>query len=167
MSIYFGMSFFNLSFSQTGDESKDVKPPSPYVDKGACPFECCSYKHWAVRDSVQLWDRPNGKQEVASLQKGEVVDGLTGEVISEPVAAKAERDVPETPIKSGDTFYVLHYDGEGYWKVWFQGKMALVHQSVMDIPQPKAVWWVKVRSGRGAVGWTPSDKHFLHQDSCE
>ena len=45
--------------------------------------------------------------------KGDVVTGLTGEVISVPIPAKADRDVPETPIKKGDTFYVLHYNRGG------------------------------------------------------
>ncbi len=54
--------------------------------------------------------------------KVDVVDGLTGKVISVPIAAKADRDIPETLIKMGDTFYVLHYEGEGYWEVWFRGR---------------------------------------------
>jgi hypothetical protein len=101
------------------------------------------------------------------LQKGEVVQGLTGQVISKPIAVKANREIPETPINDGDTFYVLHYEGEGYWKVWFHGKTTSVHQSVIDIPHPTSEWWVKVKRSDGLVGWTLSDKHFEHQDACE
>jgi hypothetical protein len=143
------------------------RPPNKFVDVGAGPFECCTYKRWVVRDSVQLLDRPNGRRVVGVLRKGEAVKGLTGEVISIPVAVKADREVPETAIRTGDTFYVLHYDGEGYWKVWFRGQTTFVHQSVINVPKPKAEWWVKVRRTDGMVGWTPSEKHFLHQDACE
>ena len=149
-----------------GDVRKD-KPPARFMDVGACPFECCTYRQWAVRDSPRLLDRPNGKKVVGNLRKGEVVNGLTGVVISTPVAVKADRAIPETRIKAGDIFYILHYAGEGYWKVWFHGKITFVHQSVVNIPEPKSEWWVKVKKASGVVGWILSDKHFLHQDACE
>ena len=47
------------------------------------------------------------------LSKGDVVQGLMGEVISIPIAAKADRDITDTPIKKGDTFYVLHLTEQG------------------------------------------------------
>lgn len=143
------------------------KPPSVYVDVGACPFECCKYRQWTVEEETALVDKPNGKHTIEMLAKGESVAGLTGEVISVPVAAQADRDVPETPIKRGDTFYVLHYDGEGYWKVWFRGKPTFVHQTVLEFPKPKAQWWVKIRSSHNNVGWALSHGNFSHQDACE
>jgi len=79
---------------------------------------------------------------------------------------KANREIRETPIKMNDTFYVLHYDGEGLWKVWFQGKTTFVDESNITVP-PKAQWWVKIKKTDGVVGWTLSGKHFLHQDACE
>lgn len=167
--IVFVMGCFvlGLMLSLRVQASDADQPPKRFVDVGACPFECCKYRQWVVRDSAQLLDRPNGKRAVGSLRKGESVQGLTGEVISTPVAVKADREIPETPIKAGDTFYVLHYDGEGYWKVWFHGKMTFVHQSVIDVTQPKAEWWVKVKKADGVAGWTLSEKHFEHQDACE
>ena len=152
--------------SRAAQVEKD-SPPKRFVDIGACPFECCTYRLWTANDSVQLVDRAQGKRVIATLHKGEAVQGLTGEVISTPLAAKASHDIPETPIKAGDTFYVLHYDGEGYWKVWFRGKTTYVHESVMDLPHPKTEWWVKVKRRDGAIGWTLSGEHFLHQDACE
>jgi len=134
-----------LKISPRAGASDTDQPPKRFVDVGACPFECCKYRQWVVRDSVQLMDRPNGKRVVGALRKDEVVHGLAGEVISTPIAAKVDREIPETPIKAGDTFYVLHYDGEGYWKVWFHGKTTFVHQSVVDVPQPKVEWWVKIK----------------------
>ncbi len=170
-------------------------PPPIYVDVGACPFECCTYRTWTVNDATTLWNKPDGNAVVGSLRKGEVVQGLTGEVISKPLAVKADHNIPAVragqsdadpgiSIPTGDTFYVLHYDGEGYWKVWLDGKIAFVHESAMgnktqphpkatwlvigqNMPHPKADWWVKVIDAKGNVGWTLSDGHFLHQDACE
>jgi hypothetical protein len=145
-----------------------VKVGNPgYEDVGACPFECCTYGQWTVETNATLLDRSNGTRVIATLSKGDVVFGLNGEVISTPVPVKADRDVPETAIKKGDIFYVLHYDGEGYWKVWLRGKFERVHQSVINVREPKSEWWVKVRDSHGNVGWSLSHGNFGHQDACE
>jgi hypothetical protein len=34
-----------------------VPPSSPYVDKGACPFEGCSYRAWTAKRRVLLFAR--------------------------------------------------------------------------------------------------------------
>jgi hypothetical protein len=155
-----------IGLHQTGSDTGPKRPPRVFVDVGACPFECCTYRRWTVEKETALLDRPNGKRVVVSLSKGDVVTGLTGEVISVPIPVKTDRDIPETPIKAGDTFYVLHYDGEGYWKVWFRGKMTSVHQSVIDVPQPKAKWWVKIKDSHGNIGWALSHGNFGNQDAC-
>jgi len=158
-----------LTAAGTNASSKNGsrKPPHTFVDVGACPFECCTYRQWTVAEKVTVVDSPNGKHVIETLSKGDIVTGLTGEVISEPIPAKADRDVPDTPIKRGDMFYVLHYDGEGYWKVWLEGKITFVHESVMDVPHPKAEWWVKIKDSHGTVGWALSNSNFAHQDACE
>ena len=153
------------------------RPPHIYVDIGACPFECCTYRKWTVTKATKLWDRPKGTRLVGFLREGDVVEGLTSEVISRPLAVKAEHNLPETPIKTGDTFYVLHYEGEGYWMVWVQGEITSVYYTKMHMPHPPtADWWVKVKEADGNVGWTLSnrfvggaaaDRHFVHQDACE
>jgi hypothetical protein len=151
----------------TNTDTRPTSPPRVFVDVGACPFECCTYREWIVEAKTTLLDKPNGKQVVKILAKGDGVTGLTGEVISAPIPVKADRDIPDTPIKAGDIFYVLHYDGEGYWKVWLRAKIAYVHDSVVKIPHPKAEWWVKIRDSDGNVGWALSHGNFAHQDSCE
>lgn len=156
-----------LSATGNSASTKNRKPPHVYVDVGACPFECCKYRQWTVAKKVTVVDSPNGKSVIETLSKGVVVTGLTGEVISEPIPFNSDRDIPDTPIKRGDTLYVLHYDGEGYWKVWLDGKITFVHESVMDVPHPKAEWWVKIKDSHGTVGWALSHGNFAHQDACE
>src|SRR6476661_2097404 len=29
-------------------------PPMPYIDKGACPFECCTYRQWSVKQPTAV-----------------------------------------------------------------------------------------------------------------
>ena len=67
--------------AQNGGTATKDAPPAVYVDEGACPFECCTYREWTVRKSVTVFDRPNGR-ETAHLSKGERLKALTGEVIS-------------------------------------------------------------------------------------
>jgi hypothetical protein len=153
--------------ASNNDKEKRV-PPRAFVDDAACPFECCKYGQWTVEKPTELVDKPNGKQPVSTLSKGDVVTGLTGQVISAPVAVKADRDIPDTEIKKGNIFYVLHYNGEGYWKVWYRGKITYTPDyGRLDFPHPKAKWWVKIKDSNGNIGWAPSHGNFGHQDACE
>ena len=145
--------------------AEEQAPPSPYVDKGACPFECCTYREWAANESIALVDQPNGKKVLAQLHKGEKVQGVTGEVHSIPLRAIARRDDPSTGVKAGDVIYVLHPVGEGSWKVWHKGKLV----ETDDVPEkglPRYTWWVQIRTSSGAVGWAVSRGNFANQDAC-
>ncbi|MGE5687076.1 MAG: hypothetical protein ACM34D_06205, partial [Gemmatimonadota bacterium] len=34
------------------------RPPStPFVERGACPFECCQLGHWTARDTLPVYAR--------------------------------------------------------------------------------------------------------------
>ena len=139
-------------------------PPSPFIDKGACPFECCTYREWVANREISLLDQPNGKKVVAQLHKGEKVRGVTGEVHSIPMRAIAKHDDPQTGLKAGDVIYVLHYEGEGFWKVWHKGKLI----ETGDVPEkgPRSTWWVQIKTASGAVGWAISHSNFDNQDAC-
>ena len=154
------------SAQNSGTPTKDA-PPAVYVDEGACPFECCTYREWTVDKPVTVFDRPNGNV-IAHLSKGERVTALTGEVISKPFPMTAKGDIPDTPIKSGDTFYVLHPYGEGAWAVWFRGKKITVEEDYFsEDPQVQLWWWAKIKDSRGKIGWALSEKNnFGNQDAC-
>jgi hypothetical protein len=142
------------------------KPPSVYIDKGACPFECCTYREWVARTDVTLLDSPNGKRVVARVKKGERVAALTGEVHSVPVRVVAHHDYPDAGVKTGDTVYVLHYIGEGFWKVWHDGKLVEIDDFPDKMSKPKTTWWVKLKTSSGVIGWTVERGNFENQDAC-
>jgi hypothetical protein len=146
--------------------TKESAPPSPFIDKGACPFECCTYREWTANQEISLVDQPNGKKVVAQLHKGEKVQGVTGEVHSIPMRVIAKYDDPETGVKIGDVIYALHYDGEGYWKVWHKGKLKDMEGILDKGPTPKATWWVQIKTASGIVGWAVSRRNFDNQDAC-
>jgi len=146
--------------------ANESAPPSPFIDKGACPFECCTYLEWVAKQEISLIDHPDGKRIVAQLHKGEKVQGVTGEVHSIPLRLIAKHDYPNEGVKVGDVVYVLHPVGEGYWKVWHNGKLVDIDDVPDKGPFPRYTWWVQIKTAPGAVGWTISRGNFDNQDAC-
>jgi hypothetical protein len=167
-------------------------PPRNYEDRGACPFECCTYREWSVEADTVLYRTRSTKSRAAfRVKKGERVTGLTGVVVTlEPGRATATGDVTirreggrEVKVKRGDLLYLLHPIGEGYFKTWFRGRLYEVQpegvaehasrpEGIARLPylrllsRPRTVWWVKVRNSRGQVGWSRQDDHFGDMDAC-
>ena len=163
--------FFLLGFlavnagTPQNQPTTESAPPSPFIDKGACPFECCTYREWTANQEISLLDQPNGKKVVTQLHKGEKVQGVTGEVHSIPLRTTAKHDDPQTGLKAGDVIYVLHPVGEGFWKVWHGGKL-LDTDDVPDKGLPRYTWWVQIKTASGVVGWAISRHNFDNQDAC-
>jgi len=144
----------------------DLAPPNPYIDKGACPFECCTYREWAARQEITLVDSPNGKKRVARIHKGEKVRALTGEVHSIPMRVVAQMDDLDAKVKRGEVIYILHYVGEGAWQARHNGELVVIENFSDKGPFPQSTWWVKVKTKSGIVGWTISHGNFSNQDAC-
>ena len=142
------------------------RPPSPYIDRGACPFECCTYRRWRALKPMVLHDRPGGHRIVGRLQSGEWVRALTGETRSKPVALAAPFDVPKDGIRKGDRVFVLHYSGEGFWKVWVRGETVDEPFQLAEAQRPLTEWWAQVRTSSGIVGWVRAENAFANQDAC-
>lgn len=180
-----------------GPSKKDLRrPPSVFVDVGACPGECCEYQDWTARERVELLDRPNGKKTGVIVGEGEHVDALTGDVHVTPLRVKVRRRYspdPELVLQRGETFYVLTNLGENHYKIWLRGE--ILEWSDLDFmwggdetcwmstagcdAEPVgglraferweasgAVWWVKVQTKAGAIGWTREAEHFDGFDRC-
>lgn len=167
-------------------------PPRGYEDRGACPFECCTYREWSVEADTTLYRTRSAKSRAAfRVKKGERVTGLTGVVITlEAGRAVATGDVKisrddgrEVTVRKGDVLYLLHPTGEGFFKTWFRGRLygvqpetAAQHaanpEAVARLPylrlesRPRTVWWMKVGNKRGLVGWTTQNRHFGDVDAC-
>ena len=139
------------------------RPPTPYIDKGACPFEGCTYRTWIARKEVHLVAQPNSKKEIGVIHAGERVVGLTGEVHSIPLLVHAGENHPDPDnpdhvlIPKGAAYYVLHYQGECVWLCWYNGQLTQLENCSDKGPLPKATWWVKVQTSSGLVGWTISE----------
>ena len=150
--------------------------PLFYVDKGACPFECCTYREWRTEKTTKLYRKPKiNSPVVGSAGKGRTVKAKTGEVHTKPGELVVRRDV--TTFRKGDVLWVYTYLGEGYYKIWYRGKFIedQIDFNIQDPNpddwgyfkiQPDSVWWVKIRIPGGIEGWTNEPKNFSNQDAC-
>ncbi len=63
--------------------SEHAGPPLPYLDWGACPFECCTYREWRTVKAVTVLQERRRKSSVSFLLKpGDRVVALTGVVVT-------------------------------------------------------------------------------------
>jgi len=151
-------------------------PPVPYVDKGACPFECCTYREWNVIKPTLVRASMSDTAPISfRLKAGEKVFGMTGVVITTrpgimraiKAASIGEKDLP---IRKGEQFYVLTNLGEGFAKVWFKGKIfqgePYDDSRFEFMRQAKSIWWVKVKNRAGRIGWSRQAENFGNMDEC-
>ena len=160
--------------------------PSTYIDDGACPFECCTYREWIVENTTNLNIEPDIESKViGTVGSGSKVEALTGMVIIDsPGKVEVVRD--HGPYKKGDIIWVYTYIGEGFFKVWFNDEMYQedVHfikhgenggfaRCVENgtcwgrvISKPKATWWIKIKYKEGLEGWSNQPQNFGNKDSC-
>jgi hypothetical protein len=160
-----------LLFCLPASSQQAARPPMPFYDWGACPFEGCVYRNWKATRPVTVWTDRHRRHVAFTIGPGEWVRGLTGVVItSQPGVSKvlvrmtvgADRSVNVSP---GDLLYTLHYAGEGYDLFWFKGKTYSDQISgdpdpdppppgikIQIISRPRCLWWVKIRNAKGQVG---------------
>lgn len=135
-----------------------TSPPTLYVDKGACPFECCTYRQWTVRRDTPVYDSVNGAKVVGVARRGSRVQGVTGEVHTVPLRTK---------LKNGKEVYMLTRLGEGFWKVWDHGRVLESDDDNLNKgPGPKSTWWVRIKLPNGVTGWSKSPDNFGNMDAC-
>jgi hypothetical protein len=164
-------------------------PPVPFEDAGACPFEGCVYREWKARTTVQVRAARRADAPVVfRLRAGESVTALTGVVVTVR-AGRVQFGAPQHLLTSGgpidvlpgQTLYLLTYQGEGFTKVWFNGKVyedvdasSFMNGACADAPHrcsgrivepSRTEWWVQVRNKAGQVGWTREPDKFDGKDA--
>ena len=67
------------------------------------------------------------------MRKREEVLAITGEVQTHPLRFQVEEKGPDKeaePVPVGSTVYLLHPVGEGFWLVWFRGRIIQMDPSI-------------------------------------
>ncbi len=169
----------------TASNPPAVKLALPYLDWGACPFECCVYRTWTtVRRTDVLSARRAGAPVAFQLNAGDQAYAVTGVVVTErpgrieilePITLGQEPNV--VSLHPGDLVFILRYKGEGYDLLWFNGHTYSdqIHWGGIGMPpgvsafrfleQPTTVWWVKILTKAGKIGWSQTPEDFTDNDA--
>jgi MFS family permease len=147
------------------------RPPAVYIDKG-CPGEGCSYAgRVKVLKRTPVYVFPSVKSaRLFELVPGEIVTALDSEVHT--VAGRFVVKRPHGRYRPGDVLWVYTYLGEGFFKVWYHGKM--YEEDLGFSPwggtsgkrcekdeycwgelekELEMKWWLKVKDKKGRKGW--------------
>ncbi len=158
--------------------------PDIFIDKGACPFECCTYGSWEVKRATKAHASPDiHSSQIGEFKVGSKVEAITGEVHTVPkkfvVKKTHKKYVP------GDVIWVYTYLGEGVFKVQFKSKIS--EEDLGFSPyggtggtrcqtskycwgeleeELSSTWWIQIKSADGWVGWTNEGENFGGKDAC-
>jgi hypothetical protein len=165
-------------------QEKAQGPSVPFDDPGACPFEGCVYREWTAKAAVRVRaERRIDAPVTFDLRPGDKVTAVTGIVVTLKAGRVQFREARtlssssgEFRIEPGQTLYMLTYQGEGFTKAWFNGKLyrdvdtVEFYNGVCDIQPSRCAgkiiersqteWWVQLRNRLGSVGWTHEPEKF-------
>ncbi len=169
------------------DAAPPAGPPEPYVDAGACPFECCSYGAWTALREAPLVARPDSDEVVARVKACEPVVAVTGEVRLSPVPVevlRAHRSGDGRSFAPGDRFELLTPVGEGFFRARPIGGDELFTVDASGIldragceqapgrcwalrrGEAQRTWWIQIETAEGAIGWSRDAELFDGKDLC-
>jgi|GEM_PF-1299949 len=149
----------------------------PYIEKNACPFECCQFGKWTAQSAMNAFVREDDTSQAAfSIQPGDVLFAETGNLHIEKFG-KLLITKPVGQFEKGDILLALHCVHEGNFLLWKGGHFHEVDifwnysEGVEDrevsevlknpgprfagvmLEEPSMTWWVKVRNIHGQSGW--------------
>lgn len=156
------------------------KPPVVYTDRKICPGEGCSYTGKAKAAAFTKVYRSPGvnSARVFTLPLGTMITGIDSQVHTRAGRFRVKRN--HGKYRSGDVLSVYTYLGEGYFKIWHQGKM-IEEDLGFSVwggssgerceKDPKGCWgilekrtnmkwWLKIRTNAGRTGWIIVDKNL-------
>ena len=159
------------------------------IEKGVCPFECCTYRKWYAEKDLALYESPDKESPVvAKLVEGEEVKAITGEMHIIP--SKFIFNKPHWQgYKPMDVIWILHNEGEGEYRAWNgKKKVGIIFDDPNDndhfaadacerewsqincagtLMKPlQSVWWVKAQTKHKITGWTYQPDDFRNLDAC-
>ncbi|MBY0449636.1 MAG: hypothetical protein K2X01_03305 [Cyanobacteria bacterium] len=172
------------------NQTPSYTPPGIFIDKDACPYEGCFYGFWRVESDFPLFDKINSDHIIGIAKKGSNIKSLTGEVHTLPDILKIKASTLPTDRNNPNHYavnhpvYVLTYLGEGFFRVWYEGRfyeddaiycavpsmgVCTPKLDIYDVVRPgKRVWWIKIQLANKKTGWAKSTDsaylRFSHAD---
>ena len=158
--------------------------PSTFVDSGACPGEGCGYgAPYEANAAVPIFERPStSSKRIGEVASGDTFLSKTGEVHTVPTRFEVLSE--SGPFRPGDDVYALTYLGEGYFRIFHNGKLTQADLGfspwggsagkTCDKPEHcfgilseelEFTWWLFVLSETGMEGWVVADESIRGIDS--
>ena len=158
-------------------QAENLDTSSDYIEEGACPFECCTYREWGVTSDTQLFtEKDINSKKVMVVKSASKIQALTGDVHVRPLKVTVTNDYKTH--RAGETIWLLNYFGEGIYRAWKNGELISVELPFSPYGKMKAlewakiegkyqmVWWVKIKAKNGKVGWSSQVKNFSGMGGC-
>ena len=149
------------------------------MERGVCPFECCTYGRWRALAEIPVYAAEADTSRVAfRLRRSEEFTARTGNVHVDPVGLAVARDtITLTPpqdskpirLSPGDTVQVLSPVGEGFFRqrvkgrvveaegFWAMTRIGAKRPVGELLRRPAWSWWVQVENAKGQSGWLAMD----------
>ena len=161
---------------------KSDAPKLPFIDRNACPFECCNYGEWVAQVAQRAYKSLSKESGIAfTVGPGETVYALTGLIITQRAGfaiVRKQTRFYDITVPAEAKLYVLHLSGEGGALFWYKGAThrgeiyaSSIHKGnkaypfdVLSLPQTE--WWVRVRNLHGNAGWILDPRGFRGMNSC-
>ncbi|MBI5837271.1 MAG: hypothetical protein HZB25_08505 [Candidatus Eisenbacteria bacterium] len=152
-----------------------LDPDREFIERGACPFECCGYGRWWAEGPLTVYRREGDTTRVAyRLRDGERFTAVTGNVhVLRAGIVRMTRATPAgqfLPFETteGESLFVLDYQGDAVWEVWHRGYIHTLDQFWDDeggpelpcelLRAPESNWWARIVDRRGRPGWLFMDR---------
>jgi len=158
-----------------------------YIAKGACPFECCTYRDWYSKKEIPIYEHPSEDSKIIKvISKNTQVTALTGEVQLNPAKFVFNKNHWHG-YKPNDVIYILNDLGEGEYQVWTGTKLSgavyfgpnykledidcndkwkPINCSGKLIEPLRSTWWTNIELEYGISGWTNKARDFSNIDAC-
>jgi hypothetical protein len=169
----------------------DQGPPLPFVTKDVFAGECSTYgRKWVAREALPVRAEPSSSApEVFKIppkasfvpQTGNVVTVKAGVIrVTEQTRFHGwlafEKPTPTQTARKGERLYLLRFNGENAYDVWFKGKLipnvepfwttederhglssTPSNPTAVAESYPETRWFVRVKDSQGRTGWIDMD----------
>jgi hypothetical protein len=142
--------------------AQDSRPQVPFIQLGICPSEGCQFgTKGMARSSLKAYKKEGDTTAIAfTIKAGEKFTAIGGNVHVVQLGKLVLEKSFDNYVK-GDTVYILSYEGEGAYDLWYKGKVLSANYNNLDrvwengkvLNWPICVWWVWVENKSGKQGW--------------
>ncbi len=185
------LAIFSLFLCVSWSGPATAGPVLPYIDQGACPFECCVYGIWSATERASAYQGPAaGGPVLFNIEPGVEVEAIDGFVVTQKAGSArvtkktqlacqsgAGKELDQPVLQPGSLVEILHYLGEGCFLVWQDGRPCVSgfmdssgeHSPFSDFQLlllPETEWWVRIRNHKGQAGWLLNPVGFAGSDGC-